>query len=344
MSAVITPRVPSEPRISWRRSGPAADLGARPSFSVPAGVATRSPARGHRSGHSRPRPGRSSARRQSRRAWRTRRTAGSGPACSPRRRAAPRPRVRAGRARAGPAATPGLRHQRVQPPQVERDQPAKPPLGAQSADDRGPAAERDDGHAQLASRPAGPPAPPRGSRARRPGPARRRPAGAQGSRSRVDRPSAWRGRVSWSARAWSRPPRRVALGRRSGQPDRFELQLGDRRRRGLSWVTPRPSRSSCAVPWTAPRLIGIAPPRPDSSAAGARGASPLWHPPTLSRSHRGQVNRRYAIPPCPGLLAAAASRSGRRSRPGPRWRPLHLQRAGGGFEHCVDGRDHRVHE
>ena len=37
---VITPKTPSEPSTSWRRSGPAAFAGAEPSERVPAGVAT----------------------------------------------------------------------------------------------------------------------------------------------------------------------------------------------------------------------------------------------------------------------------------------------------------------
>ncbi|GAA0255831.1 hypothetical protein GCM10009527_059790 [Actinomadura nitritigenes] len=40
VTEVMTPNAPSEPRTSWRRSGPAADFGARPSSRVPSGVAT----------------------------------------------------------------------------------------------------------------------------------------------------------------------------------------------------------------------------------------------------------------------------------------------------------------
>jgi hypothetical protein len=43
VSSVITANAPSEPSSSWRRSGPAADAGARPSTSSPSGVAARSP-------------------------------------------------------------------------------------------------------------------------------------------------------------------------------------------------------------------------------------------------------------------------------------------------------------
>jgi hypothetical protein len=41
VSSVITPKAPSEPSSSWRRSGPAADAGARPTASSPCGVAAR---------------------------------------------------------------------------------------------------------------------------------------------------------------------------------------------------------------------------------------------------------------------------------------------------------------
>jgi hypothetical protein len=41
VSSVITPNAPSEPSTSARRSGPAADAGARPTESVPTGVAMR---------------------------------------------------------------------------------------------------------------------------------------------------------------------------------------------------------------------------------------------------------------------------------------------------------------
>ena len=40
---VMIPNTPSEPISSWRRSGPAADSGARPRSSTPAGVTARSP-------------------------------------------------------------------------------------------------------------------------------------------------------------------------------------------------------------------------------------------------------------------------------------------------------------
>jgi hypothetical protein len=43
VSSVITPKAPSEPSSSCRRSGPAADLGARPISRSPVGVATRRP-------------------------------------------------------------------------------------------------------------------------------------------------------------------------------------------------------------------------------------------------------------------------------------------------------------
>lgn len=39
VTEVMTPKAPSEPRISWRRSGPAAERGARPVSMVPSGVA-----------------------------------------------------------------------------------------------------------------------------------------------------------------------------------------------------------------------------------------------------------------------------------------------------------------
>ena len=43
VTEVMTPNAPSEPRTSWRRSGPAALAGAEPRSSEPVGVATVSP-------------------------------------------------------------------------------------------------------------------------------------------------------------------------------------------------------------------------------------------------------------------------------------------------------------
>ncbi len=100
MTAVTTPKAPSEPITTSRRSGPAALAGELPRSSSPCGVATGSPTtrrveaavagRGLARGTGRPR---------SRRSRRTRRTAGSGPASARARPAAPRPAGRAGPAR-----------------------------------------------------------------------------------------------------------------------------------------------------------------------------------------------------------------------------------------------------
>ena len=144
MTAVTTPKAPSEPITTSRRSGPAALAGELPSTSSPCGVATRRPTT---SESKRPYPAED---------WPLERVTAKPPIEAYSKDCGKWPRVRpcsASSASACGPRRPGLeggghrvgvdREQPVEADQVERDHAGEPvAAGGEPADDRGPAAER----------------------------------------------------------------------------------------------------------------------------------------------------------------------------------------------------------
>ena len=197
----MTPNTPSEPMISCRRSGPAADCGARPRSSTPAGVIDPQsadhvvePAVARRV------LARRAGRREAADAWRTRSSAGSVRAKSRARQAVSRPRgpVTPAPNSASPE-TSSKDVQLVEAAQVQRHRRGEVAADrVESADHAGAAAEGDDGDAVLARSTAGSRRSRRQRRAaapRRERPGRRSPCAATGP--------GWTCRLRAAAGRWS---------------------------------------------------------------------------------------------------------------------------------------------
>ena len=240
VTAVITPNAPSEPRTSWRRSGPAALAGGAAEVELAArggDASARRPAR--RSGRSRRSTGRWTGWPRSRRSWRTRSDCGKWPSVSPcsassasasgPRRPGSRVAVIETRVDARAAASSGPGRGETTPAN-----PSRP--GGEAAGDRRAAAEGDhrevvlDGERRARRRPR------RGRRGGRRRRGRRCRSPARGrSRSGVDLPRVRSRRVSSSVSTCSAPTQRA-------QPVE---QLGRRGRgAGSGDVGRRPGRSS----------------------------------------------------------------------------------------------------